>query len=52
MFRNNYNVDDDNDDEEDDDDNDRDLGNDDNAHGNANKGERQFVATCISASDY
>ena len=31
---NNYNDDDDDDDEEDDDDNDRDLGNDDNVHGN------------------
>jgi hypothetical protein len=39
---NNYNDDDDDDNEEDDDDNDRDSGNADNAHGNANKGGRQF----------
>jgi hypothetical protein len=44
--------DDDNDDEEDDDDIDRYSGNDDNAHGNANKGGRQFVASCVSGGDY
>jgi hypothetical protein len=49
---NNYYNDDDNDDNDDDDDNDRDLGNDDNAHRNANKGGRQFVASCLSGSDY
>jgi hypothetical protein len=49
---NNYNNDDDNDNEEDDDDNDRDSGNDDNAHGNANKGVRQFVVSCLSGRDY
>ncbi len=49
---NNYNDDDDNDNEEDDDDNDRDMGNDDNAHRNANKGGRQFVASCLSGRDY
>jgi hypothetical protein len=51
---NNYNDDDDddNDNEEDDDDNDKDLGNDDNVHGNANKGGRQFVASLLSGSDY
>ena len=49
---NNYNNDDDNDDEEDDDDNNRDLGNDDNAHGNANKGGRQLVASCLFGRDY
>jgi hypothetical protein len=48
---NNYYNDDDNDDEEDDDDNNRDSGNDDNGHGNANKGGRQFVASCLSGSD-
>jgi hypothetical protein len=48
----NYNDDDDDDDEEDDDDNNRDSGNDDNAHGNAIKGGRQFVASCLSGSDY
>ncbi len=42
---NNYYDDDDNDDDNDDDDNDRDLGNDDNVHGNANKGGRQLVAS-------
>jgi hypothetical protein len=41
-----------NDDDDDDDDNDRDLGNDDNVHGNANKGGRQFVASCLSGRDY
>ncbi len=51
--RNNYNDDDDDDDnEEDDDDNNRDMGNDDNVHGNANKGGRQFVASLLSGSDY
>jgi hypothetical protein len=35
-----------------DDDNDRDMGNDDNVHGNANKGGRQFVACCLSGRDY
>jgi hypothetical protein len=49
---NNYYSDDDNDDDDDDDDNNRDLGNDDNAHGNANKGGRQFVASCLSGRDY
>ncbi len=49
---NNYDYDDDNDDDNDDDDNNRDLGNDDNVHGNANKGERQFVASCLSGRDY
>jgi hypothetical protein len=48
---NNYNDDDDNDDEEDDDDNYRDSGNDNNAHGNATKGGRQFVASCLSGRD-
>ena len=49
---NNYDNDDDDDDDEDDDDNNRDSGNDDNAHGNATKGGRQFVASCLSGSDY
>ena len=49
---NKYNNDDDNDNEEDDDDNDRDSSNDDNAHGNANKGGRQIVVSCLSGSDY
>ena len=50
---NNYYDDDDNDDDDDDDDNDSDLGNDDNVqHGNANKGGRQFVASCLSGRDY
>ncbi len=49
---NNYNNYDDDDDEEDDDDNNRDMGNEDNAHGNANKGGRQFVASLLSGSDY
>jgi hypothetical protein len=49
---NNNNNDDDNDDDEEDDDNDMDSGNDDNAHGNATKGGRQFVASCLSGSDY
>jgi hypothetical protein len=49
---NNNDNDDDNDDEEEDDDNNRDRGNDDNSHGNANKGGRQFVASCLSRSDY
>ncbi len=49
---NNYNYNDDNDNEENDDDNDRDMGNDDNVHGNANKGGRQFVASCLSRRDY
>jgi hypothetical protein len=47
---NNYYDDDDDDDDNDDDDNDGDLGNDDNARGNANKGRRQFV--CLSGRDY
>jgi hypothetical protein len=46
-----YNDDDDNDDD-DDDDNDSDLGDDDNVHGNANKGGRQFVVSCLSGRDY
>jgi hypothetical protein len=37
---------------EEDDDNDKDSSNDDNAHGNANKGDRQFVVSCLSWSDY
>jgi hypothetical protein len=49
---NNYNDDDDDDDEDDDNDNDRDSGNDNNAHCNATKGGRQFVASCLSGSDY
>jgi hypothetical protein len=49
---NNYDDDDDNNDEEDDDNNYRDLGNYDNAHCNANKGGRQFVASCLSGRDY
>jgi hypothetical protein len=49
---NNNDDDDDDDDEEDDDDNDRDLGNDDNAHGNANKGGRQIVASLLYGRDY
>ncbi len=49
---NNCDDDDDNDNEEYDDDNDRDSSNDDNVHGNANKGGRQFVASCLSGSDY
>jgi hypothetical protein len=49
---NNYGDDDYNYDDYDDDDNDRDSGNDDNAHGNANKGGRQFVVSCLSGSDY
>jgi hypothetical protein len=48
----NYDNVDVNDDEDDDDDNNRDLGNDDNVHGNANKGGRQFVAICLSGRDY
>ncbi len=48
---NNYDNDDDNDAEENDNDNDRDSGNDDNAHGNATKGGRQFVTSCSSGSD-
>jgi hypothetical protein len=44
--------DDDDDDDDDNNDNDRDLGNDDDAHRNANKGERQFVASCLSERDY
>ncbi len=35
-----------------DDDKDRDMGNDDNMHGNANKGGRQFVVSCLSGRDY
>ncbi len=49
---NNYNNDDDDDNEEDDYDNNRDMGNDDNVHGNANKGGRQFVASFLSGQDY
>jgi hypothetical protein len=46
---NNYNNDDDDDNEEYDDDNNRDMGtNDDNVHGNANEGGRQFVVSCLS----
>ncbi len=48
------NDDDDNDDEEDDNDNnrDRDSRNDNKAHCYATKGGRQFVASCLSQSDY
>jgi hypothetical protein len=49
---NNYYDEDDHDDDNDDDDNDSDLGNDDNAHRNANKGGRQFVASCLSGRDH
>ncbi len=49
---NNYYNDDDHDDDNDDDDNDSDLGNDDNVHGNANKGGRQFVVSYLFGSDY
>jgi hypothetical protein len=49
---NNYNNDDDDDDEEDDDDNDKDSGHNGNAHGNATKGGRHFVASCVCGSDY
>jgi hypothetical protein len=49
---NNYHDDDDNDDDNNDDDSGSDLGNDDNAHGNANKGGRQFVASCLSGRYY
>ncbi len=49
---NNYNNDDDDDNEEDDDNNNRDSSNDDNTHGNANKGGRQFVVSCLSGRDY
>jgi hypothetical protein len=49
---NNYDDDDDDDNEEDDDDNNRNSGNDDNAHGNANEGGRQFVLSCLSGSGY
>ena len=45
---NNYYDDDDDDDDNDDDDNDRDSSNDDNMHRTANKGGRQFVASCVS----
>ncbi len=48
---NNYDNDNDNDDEEEDDDNNRDSGNDDNAHGNAPKGGREFMASYLSGSD-
>jgi hypothetical protein len=51
-FNNGLNYDDDDDDEEDDDDNDRDLGNYDNAHVNANEGTRQFVASLIPGSNH
>jgi hypothetical protein len=49
---NNYDNDDDDDDDDDDDNKARDMGNDDNANGNANKGGRQFVASCLSGRDY
>jgi hypothetical protein len=49
---NNYDSGNDNGDDEEDDDNNRDLGNYDNAHGNANKGGRQFAASLLSGSDY
>ncbi len=49
---NNYNDDDGNNNEEYDDDNDKDMGNDDNVHRNANKGGRQFVVSCLSGRDY
>ncbi len=49
---NNCYDDDDNDDEDDDDENYSDLGNNDNLHRNANKGGRQFVASCLSGRDY
>jgi hypothetical protein len=49
---NNYDNDDDNDDEEDDDDIDGDFGNYDNAHGNANEGTRQYIASLLSGSNY
>jgi hypothetical protein len=49
---NNYYDDDDEDDDDDDNDNNSDLGNDDNVHRNTNKGERQFVASCLSGRDY
>ncbi len=48
----NYYDDDDDENEEDDDDNNRDSGNDANAHGNANKGGRQFVLSCLPGQDY
>ncbi len=48
---NNYNNDDDNDDEEDDNDYYRESGNGDNAHCDAAKGGRQFVASCLSGRD-
>jgi hypothetical protein len=52
-MKNNYNDDDDdNDNEEYDDDKVRDMGNDDNVHGNANKGGRQFVESCLYGRDY
>ncbi len=41
-----------NDDDDNDEDNNRDLGNDDNAHSNANKGGKQFIASCLSGRDY
>jgi hypothetical protein len=49
---NNYNNDDDDDDDKDDDDNNMDSSNDDDAHGNATKGGRHFVVSCLSGSDY
>ena len=49
---NNYNDDDDNDNEEHVDDSDRDMGNNDNVHRNANKGGRQFVVSYLSGRDY
>ncbi len=48
---NNYNDDDEDDNEKYDDDNNRDMGNDDNVHRNANKGGRRFVASCLSGRD-
>jgi hypothetical protein len=44
-FNNGLNYNDDDDNEEEDDDNNRDLGNYDNAHVNANKGTRQYVVS-------
>ncbi len=49
---NSYNNDDDNDNEEEDENKNRDLGNDDNAHGNANDGGRQCKASLLSGNDY
>jgi hypothetical protein len=50
-FNNGLNYNNDDDDEIDDDDNNRNLGNDDNAHVNANEGMRQYVARLLSGSD-